>query len=82
MSEQGRIAFEQAVLRLIAEGKGEWRWHNIAFGLSRMGMMTEHDLMHVFKDLLKRGLVRESFTPDHPHPLWDITEAGRAALKR
>ena len=82
MSEPSRIDFEQTVLRLIGQGKGKWRWHNVAFELSRMDMMTEHHLIGVFKDLLRRGLVQETFGPEGTDPLWDLTEAGRAALKR
>ncbi|MET0404124.1 MAG: hypothetical protein ABW123_17055 [Cystobacter sp.] len=73
--------FELAILQLVAQGKGEWRWHNVASQLSSRGLMGSYNLIHVFKDMMTKGWVRETATPDHPHPKWDITERGQEVLK-
>jgi hypothetical protein len=72
---------ELAILQLVAKGKGEWRWHNVASHLSSRGMIGSYNLIHVFKDMMSKGWVKETTTSDHPHPKWDITELGSEVLK-
>lgn len=70
---------EQAVLRIVRDGRGRASWHTVATRLPGFGVPLAPDAMTVLGALQARGLVTRVFRGEGMDA-WTITPAGEATL--
>ncbi|NES99453.1 MAG: hypothetical protein F6K61_02555 [Sphaerospermopsis sp. SIO1G1] len=71
---------ELALLKLVAKGKGNWSWYELANALSRLDIPREPDMMVVLKDMITKDLVERHIQPGSPRDRWELTPVGTKIL--
>lgn len=73
---------EMVLLRLVQQGGGRWGWYQLASRLSRLDVPREPDMMARLKALVEDGYLVRHTSPGSPNDRWELTEAGREALRQ
>jgi len=77
MEESNKITqLESLLIQLVAKGKGNWGWYELANALSRRDVPREPDMMTVLKKLDADGLLKRYVQPGSPRDRWELTAAG------
>ncbi|MBI2308440.1 MAG: hypothetical protein HYU78_14140 [Rhodocyclales bacterium] len=71
----------QTIIELVEKNDGKWTWYQLERGLTSVGLGGRVDFMDIVTSLVNEGLVSEQVDARYPHPLYRITEKGRASLK-
>ncbi|MDF2388141.1 hypothetical protein JMG10_42355 [Nostoc ellipsosporum NOK] len=71
---------ELVLLKLVAQGQGNWSWYELANSLSRLDVPREPDMMVVLKDMVAKGLVERHIQPGSPRDRWELTPTGTKIL--
>jgi hypothetical protein len=69
------------IVELIDRNDGKWTWYQLERGLTRAGLGGRGDTMSVVAELVHEGLLSEQSDERYVHPLYRITEKGKAFLK-
>lgn len=72
-------AVEKLVLKMVSDHNSQWTWYQLERAISRNGNVNV-DAIVVADSLTNRSLLTAVSDPRYPHPVYEITELGKAAL--
>jgi hypothetical protein len=72
--------YEKRLLRLVAQGRGQWGWYQFGTRMPLTGLSNPPDLMVTLKGMIARGLVQRFETANPSHARYDLTELGAETL--
>ena len=68
------------IVELIDRNDAKWTWYQLERGLTRAGLGGRGDTMTVVAELVREGLLSEQSDERYLHPLYRVTEKGKAFL--
>lgn len=68
------------IVELIEKNDGKWTWYQLDRGMTALGLGGQMNFMEVVTELVNEGLIAEQRDARYPHPLYRVTEKGKAFL--
>ena len=72
---------EYTLLRLVAKGRGQWSWYELANRLANMDVPRDPDMMDVLQSLVQRGFLARYTQRKSPRDRWVLTLNGHFVLR-
>ncbi|MGY8628205.1 hypothetical protein [Chromobacterium violaceum] len=74
------IEAEKLILELVLKNDASWTWYQLERAIGRLGKGGDVDVAKVAESLVERGMLQSLADQRYPHPVYKITEVGKAML--